>query len=308
MKDLTDEKIKFDLIEQKLKAELQILQGSFNTYKTNLEAEFDASIKKKETQLKDKHEKALNESIQNVRNKLGAEKDKELRDLMVRQRNEMDTMKYQVTQDSEFKSDSMNNFNSTIRDLKYEHEMASDEIKSLKDQLEYQKSIYDKLALKLKQNENILAEKNNEYNFLKSNLDDKVKDVEERFSEDLDNMMQEASQLRMMYLKKCDELYNERQIITSKIMEKANITKEYLKKKLLKTKYNANISLAPHNARIPWNAKPVTKKRRSSLPTTDAETFQAELTAGNIESVIRIAKKRVSNNASVPSKGSTDNK
>jgi len=33
MKDLTDEKIKFDLIEQKLKAETQILQGSFNTYK-----------------------------------------------------------------------------------------------------------------------------------------------------------------------------------------------------------------------------------------------------------------------------------
>jgi hypothetical protein len=34
----------------------------------------------------------------------------------------------------------------------------------------------------------------------------------------------------MMYLKKCDELYNERQLITGKLMEKANITKEYLKK------------------------------------------------------------------------------
>jgi hypothetical protein len=37
-----------------------------------LEAEVDASIKKKEAQLKDKHEKALNEAIQNLRNKLGA--------------------------------------------------------------------------------------------------------------------------------------------------------------------------------------------------------------------------------------------
>jgi hypothetical protein len=37
--------------------------------------------------------------------------------------------------------------------------MASDEIKSVKEQLEYQKSINDKLALKLKQTENLLAEK-----------------------------------------------------------------------------------------------------------------------------------------------------
>ena len=106
------------------------------------------------------------------------EKDKEVKDLLMKQRSEMESMKYQLTQESEvknlywinfwhiysfdawkLKSDSFSNFNSTIRDLKYEREMASDEIKSVKEQLEYQKSINDKLALKLKQTENLLAEK-----------------------------------------------------------------------------------------------------------------------------------------------------
>ena len=59
-----------------------------------------------------------------------------------------------------------------------------------------------------------------------------------------------------------------------------------MKKKIIETRKNLNVSMAAHNPNIKPEAYKEEKVRRSSFPTTRDEKIDAQSTAGNLDNAI----------------------
>ena len=90
---MSEDKMKADVIEQKLKADLELLSGSFQSYKLNLDLEYKQIIENKENEFIEKYETITREKIEDAINSLNNERAKEKKESLRQQRAELEIIK-----------------------------------------------------------------------------------------------------------------------------------------------------------------------------------------------------------------------
>lgn len=225
---------------------------------------------------------------------------KKKKDLLRQQRAEIDMLKKQTLQEMEGEKSQNDKYMSAHSNYnKHKIEELNTEINELKEEINNLKEEKEKLSKKLRHTETQMSDKMNEYNDLRLNFDSKLKVIEDKYREQIDNLVSEISKLRLLYMKKCDELYDEKQLVTGKVVEKAQLTRDFLKKKIIETRKNLKISMAP-GMPIDKHQK-LEKMRRSSNPITEEELVEAQSSAGNLETAIKLAKQKFTNVTPRPS-------
>jgi hypothetical protein len=195
---MNDDKLKFDLIEQKLRAELQLLIGSFQSYKVflnlkffkilifyfffvkvNLDIEYKQIFEIKEEDLAKKHEIEARERIESAVAKLSNERAKERKDFIRQQKAEIEILRKQSIDDIDvsvcvcvcicsssikfiyfiyLKSEKKSD-KSSAGFYRNKFEEINSELNDLKAEISVVKESNEKLSKKLRQGESLLTEK-----------------------------------------------------------------------------------------------------------------------------------------------------
>lgn len=156
----------------------------------NIQAEYESMFKKKEQELIEKYDTESKEAIRQVTAKLNREREKEKRELILKQKQEFEKMRKEEMERLENEE-----LDKLSMGVSAEHKKKLDEtIRELQEcQLEIEdlKHLNVKLENKLKQTESSLNETRKEYDELKMNFDNKIKSIEQMYKDDIDNLVKD---------------------------------------------------------------------------------------------------------------------
>ncbi|XP_071942311.1 uncharacterized protein [Antedon mediterranea] len=273
-KELEHQKNGSDAAYSRLKGEMEFLQGAFEAYKTTLAQDMEDKWKKREGDLKVLFQEEMDKHMHELKTQLLEEKLRE-KNLMTR---EFHRQMQISSSDHKKEIDSMlKKFSST-----------SDDVQNLKKALEQLKSVQAELEDTV---ENLvvakskLAETRAELEITKrrligfeENFEEKVDEVDDKYKQQINNLMIDNSELRRRYMQKCDQLFDEKSQGEVRRMEKLSSTKEIMQM-LVHVKNRSNISIAcsnPNTDHIPKLAL----TRPLSAPCTKREENKAIRSAG----------------------------
>ncbi|CAF2218958.1 unnamed protein product [Rotaria magnacalcarata] len=238
-KALEKEKSQSDKREQILKNEIEFLKCSFHSYKISLDKEnsdklqskIDESLGEMKKELRKKEEEMnakINDTIVKERKSIGARQKMEIENIRKQHQKEIDTI-HKTFADSAFDRTRI--------------ETLTKELTSTKLELDDTKERATSLFAQLKDLEIRYTETNRQLNDFRMNFDEKIKEIEKLYAGRLDQLYLQNADLRNMYLKKCDELVDERTLTKQKISEQVNMTRKQLRQKLLDVRIKSAVPL-----------------------------------------------------------------
>ncbi|XP_064646784.1 involucrin-like isoform X2 [Lineus longissimus] len=281
LKALQEQKEEADARVAKMKSEIEFLQGAFESYKSTLHQEMNDDFNKKIEKLKSDQEEDTDKQLQQLKQRMimernaeksaiSKENQKQMQLLSRDHKKELDALIRRFASASQ-DLEKLKAIEKEFAELKEEHKQLYQENAKVRDQLKMATLELSDAKIKILEFE--------------ENFQDKVQQVDDKYKEQIHGLMSQNTELRRVYMKKCEELVEEKNVTQKTIDTKVESAKDVMQA-IINTRRRANVSMAA--AGPEWdNVRKAPKDRPSSAPMTQTETKLALLSAGEADKTDR---------------------
>ncbi|CAH1790187.1 unnamed protein product [Owenia fusiformis] len=276
-REIKDQKIASENAIGKLKGEIEFLHGSFNSYKTSLTIEMQEKWAIKEADIRMTHEEELEEALHKLRVKLIQEKNIEKQEL------EKEAQRERALQQREHKKEMdslVRKFSNAAADLEKLKKTAA-ELEDVKNAHKLLNDKYDLVCKQFTKTTHELTDTKLKLLEYEENFQDKVATVDDKYKEQIHDLMMKNTELRRMYVKKCGQLFDEKAESEKSFVQDIQNAKDTMHT-IINTRNRAMVNLAGGDLTLDDKPrKPF--ERPTSAPVTRPEAETAHLTASQTE-------------------------
>ncbi|CAG2243875.1 unnamed protein product [Mytilus edulis] len=243
---------------EKMRKEIEFLQGSFASYKTT---------ENKQTAIYELRTKFIQEKNSE---RINVQKDhqKNIDNLRKDHKKELDAL--------------VRRFSNVAADLE-RLKRTTAELKEVKSELEEVKNSYNETCKLLATTTRDLADTKVKLMSFEEQFEEKVQQVDDKYKDQINSLMTKNVELRRLYVKKCGELYDEKVSADEERVVRVSSAKEVMHS-MLKSKHKADVSFTPGEILTPEEKSIKTLKyRRSSAPITQEEAELAYQGSGKLD-------------------------
>ncbi|CAF0839896.1 unnamed protein product [Didymodactylos carnosus] len=223
--EIMEEQAKADARESYIQKEMDYVKSSFHTYKITLEKENEEKIHLKSEELMKKMRDQMNIKEEQLNRKINDQIMKERKNIAARQKMEIENIRKQHQKEVE-------TIHKTFADTAYDRaktESLSKELTSAKLDLDDYKERTILLSTKLKDLEIQHVQCMRELNEFRTRFDEKTKEIEKIYTDRIDSLNLQNADLRHLFMKKCAEVIDERNLTKHKIDEQVKLSKIQLR-------------------------------------------------------------------------------
>ncbi|KAL4217347.1 hypothetical protein ACF0H5_023798 [Mactra antiquata] len=264
----------------RMKKEIEFLQGAFESYKSSLHQETDEKWKRKESDLKNDLETQKNKELHDMKMKFMQEKSIEKAQWNKEQHRTIDMMRKEHKRELDSLVRKYSNVAADLERL----QKCTAELEETKAELGIVTERYNETCKQLAKITTTLTDTKVRLFAFEEQFDQKVQEVDEKYKKKIDELMTQNTELKRLYVSKCGELYEEKVLFERDRVERVMTAKQTMHE-MLKSKHKAEISLTPGLKEIEDEER-VPKVRPGSAPITKTETFTAALSAGETDHLL----------------------
>lgn len=259
------------------KKEIEFLQGAFESYKSSLHQEMDDKWNRKKTDLTNELEQQKDKEIHEMRVKLSQEKQLEKSSWNKDHHRAMENLRKEHKRELD---NYVRKFSNVAADLE-RLQKCTNELQETKSELAIVTQRYEETCSQLANVTRTLTDTKVRLLAFEEQFDLKVQEVDEKYKTKLEELMTQNTELKRLYVKKCGELYEEKNLFEIDRVQRVMTAKETMHR-MLKSKHRAEVSLTPGNHELD-NKQRKPKVRPGSAPITKGETENAQLSAGELD-------------------------
>ncbi|CAD5119072.1 DgyrCDS7717 [Dimorphilus gyrociliatus] len=226
-----------DETKNKLTAEIEFLNGAFESYKSQLSNDLYYKSEKKENELKSRLIKEKEEQIDELKTKLYNEKAVEKADLI--QKHKKETL--QIRKEHKRELEALTRKYSNAAEDKQLLRSTEEDLSQLKDELLISKENHNSVCKQLAEITDELAKTKFELLGYEKNFAEKVGVVDDQYRKKVEQLIEENVELRKRYADKCAKLSEERMSVEKLEKEKLKYAKENMR---LKIEHQKQLELA----------------------------------------------------------------
>lgn len=264
---------------EKQRKEIEFLQGSFASYKTTVHLDQDEKWKKREHDMNMLMEETKQAAIHELKTKFIQEKNSERIATQKEHQKNIDNLRKEHKKELDALVRRFSNVAADLERLK----RTTAELKEVKTELEAVKNSYNETCKQLAATTRDLTDTKVKLMSFEEQFEQKVQQVDDKYKDQINNLMTKNVELRRLYVKKCGELYDEKVSADMERVVRVSSAKEVMHN-MLKSKHKADVSLAPGEIFTPEEkSKRTLKYRRSSAPITQDEAELAFQSSGKFD-------------------------
>ncbi|XP_025076661.1 centrosomal protein of 164 kDa-like isoform X2 [Pomacea canaliculata] len=264
----------------RLVKEIEFLQGAFDSYKSSLHQEMDDRWKKKEEELRVQCEEQTQTAIQEMKTKLVQERNVERATSAKEHNRQMESLRKEHKKELDA---FVRRFSGAAADMERLKKTTA-ELEETQAELQHIQEQYNETCQQLANTTRNLTDAKVRLMDFEERFQEKIGEIDDKYRLKLQDLMSQNTELRRMYVQKCDQLFDEKTMSEQRTMQEVQSAKEALEL-LIKTKHKANISIAFSAEDL--NSQRTPKVRPSSAPGTRCETKKAHLSAGETDHLFR---------------------
>ncbi|XP_033728404.1 flagellum-associated coiled-coil domain-containing protein 1-like isoform X2 [Pecten maximus] len=265
----------------KMKKEIEFLQGAFESYKSSLHEEMNEKWNKREQDLNAELEEQKLNSLHEFKAKIMQEKNSERISSGKEHGRQMDSLRREHKKELDSVIRRFSNVAADLERLK----KTTAELKEVKVEMEQVKTAYDSTCQQMANTTRELADARVKLMSYEEQFEEKVSGVDEKYKKKIHDLMTQNIELRRLYVEKCEELYNEKVMGETTRAARVSSAKEVMHS-MIKSKHKANVSLSPAVQPKSEQNQPQLE-RPGSAPITRTELDSAQQCAGKFEDLLR---------------------
>ncbi|XP_071100709.1 flagellum-associated coiled-coil domain-containing protein 1-like isoform X2 [Haliotis cracherodii] len=257
--------------------EIEFLQGAFESYKSTLHRETDDKWRMKEDELRHKYEEDKQAMLHDMKTKMIHEKNIDRAAMMKDTHKQIEALRKEHKKELDALVRRFSNAAADIERLK--KTMA--ELEETKADLEQLTTCYNETCQQLTSTTRLLTDTKVRLLEYEEQFQDKVQAVDDKYRQQLQELMRQNTELRRQYNKKCGELFDEKAVSEKENYQRVQSAKETMRT-LIKVKERSKVNISAADPTLE-QLRRVPKVRPGSAPITRQEAQNAQLSAGETD-------------------------
>ncbi|XP_067946909.1 flagellum-associated coiled-coil domain-containing protein 1-like isoform X2 [Watersipora subatra] len=276
--ELQTQQDSYEAIIAKHRTEMAFLQGAFESYKSQRDAEHREALTKLQEESERNQSEVLQSHLQELGKKLTNDKTAALAAQAREHNKAIMSLEKQSSRELEALNRRFANHAADIRKLKE----AENEKEELTEKCDHMCQRIGGLEKELANVKRDRAEYKAKLAVFESEFAEKVEDVDRRYRAQIAELMEQNTQLRKQYMSKCEQLYAVTAQTERDKTDQLLSSKEAMKV-LIQSRSNAYVSIAAKDPKI---QRSIPKERPCSAPSTTKEVYMASVSAGETDEVL----------------------